>query len=138
MRARPVSSRSGTSRAARRCLASVPLPKELDKYGLSLMPVTAFFDVDEASKYIDQWVRADGYTDGRTDGYTDGRADGITQGITQGLAKALLSGLMVRGLDIPRNTRERISSCTDHDTLQRWFTLALTETNIDEFVKGMG
>ena len=110
--------------------ASVPLPKELDKYGLSSMPVTAFFDDVEASKYIDQWVRANGYADGRNDGYSDGR--------TRERANSLLDVLLARRLDIPRNTRERILSCTDLDALQRWFTLALTTTNVDEFVKAMG
>jgi hypothetical protein len=114
--------------------ASVPLPVELDKYGLSSMPVTAFFDVNEASKYIDQWVRANGYNDGRANGYNDGRNDGIAQG----RAAALVDVLLVRRLDVPDSARKRIASCTDLDTLQRWFTLALTATNIDEFVRGMG
>jgi len=33
--------------------------------------------------------------------------------------------------------RGRIASSTDIDALQRWFTLALTAANVDEFVKGM-
>jgi len=117
--------------------ASVPLPNELDKYGLSSMPVTAFFDENEAAKYIDEWVRANGYNDGRANGYNDGRADGYTDGRTRERANSLLDVLLARRLDIPRSTRERILSCTDLDTVQRWFTLALTATNVDEFVKAM-
>ena len=126
--------RPGLASVTYRPSASVPLPVELDKYGLSSMPVTAFFDKNEASKYIDQWVRADGYNDGRTDGI----AQGVAQGIAQGVAKSLLAGLLVRGLDVPQDVRERISSCTDLDILQRWFTLALTAANVDAFVNGMG
>jgi hypothetical protein len=85
--------------------------------------------MNEASKYIDQWVRADGYTNGRTDGYTDG--------IAHGVATSLLAVLKVRCLDVPPNVRERISSCTDLDVLQKWFTLALNATNVDAFVKAM-
>jgi Uma2 family endonuclease len=104
----------------------VPMLPELDKYGLSSMPVTAFFDKQEASKYIDRWTEAKGHQRGYADG------------IAQGVVKSLLSVLLVRGIDVPSSIRERISSCTDMDALQRWFTLALTATNVDEFVKGMG
>ncbi len=106
--------------------ANVPMLPELDKYGLSSMPVTAFFDEREASKYIDRWTEAQGHQRG----YTDGR--------TRERAISLLDVLLVRRLDIPGSVRQRISSCTDLDALQRWFTLALTATNIDEFVRGMG
>lgn len=117
--------RQGLASVTYRRGASVPLPKELDKYGLSSMPVTAFFDVNEASKYIDQWVHANGHTNG----YNDGRA--------RERANSLLDVLLARQLDVPRSARERILSCTDLDVLQRWFTLALTATHIDGFVKGM-
>jgi hypothetical protein len=118
--------RPGLASVTYRPGASVPLPVELDKYGLSLMPVTAFFDKNEASKYIDQWTEAKGHQRG----YTDGR--------TRERANSLLDVLLVRGIDVPRDVRERISSCADLDILQRWFTLALTATNVDTFVKGMG
>jgi len=110
--------------------ARVPMLPELDKYGLPSMPVTAFFDEHEASQYIDRWAEAKGHQRG----YTDGRADGVAQGVAQ----SLFSVLLVRGVDVPSNVRERIASCTDIDVLQRWFTLALTATNVNDFVKSMG
>lgn len=94
--------------------ASVPLPPELDKYGLSAVPVNALFDKREAAKYTQEWVA------------------------TRERARALLEVLPARGLDVPSYARERISSCADLDTLQGWFTLALTAKNVDDFVKGMG
>jgi Uma2 family endonuclease len=121
--------RPGVASVTYRPGASVPLPPELDKYGLSLMPVTAFFDMNEASKYIDQWVRTDGFNDGRTVGFNDGRA--------RERANSLLDVLAARSLNVPLAIRERITSCTDIDTLQRWFALALTTTNVDMFVQGM-
>jgi hypothetical protein len=93
--------------------------------------------MNEASKYIDQWVRADGYTNGRTDGYTDGRTVGFNDGRARERANSLLDVLAARSLNVPLAIRERITSCADIDTLQRWFTLALTTTNIDAFVQGM-
>jgi hypothetical protein len=113
--------RRGVASVVYRPGAQVPLLPELDKYGLSSMPVTAFFDTEEASKYIDQWVAAKGHANGRA----------------QERARALLDVLLARGLDAPADVRARISSCTELDLLQRWFTLALTAANVDEFVKGM-
>ena len=113
--------RSGVASVVYRKGTRVPLLPELDKYGLSSMPVTAFFDDVEASKYIDQWVRQSGYADGRT----------------QERARAVLDVLAARGLAVPSSARDRIMSCTNLETLQRWFTLALSARTVDEFVQGM-
>lgn len=105
--------------------ANVPLVPELDKYGLSFMPVNAFFDNEDASKHIDRWVEAKGHQ------------RGLTQGITQGIATSLLSVLEARGIRMTAAVRKRIEGCNDLNTLQRWLLLAATATNVDAFVKGM-
>lgn len=101
--------------------ANVPLVPELDKYGLSFMPVNAFFDKQEASKYIDRWTEAKGHQ----------------RGLTQGIATSLLSVLEARGIRITAAVRKRIEGSNDLNTLQRWLLLASTATNVDAFVKGM-
>ena len=105
--------------------SSVPMPPELDKYGLSSFPTNAFFDQTESSKYIDQWVEGKGRE--------RGRADGVAAGINQ----SLLAALGVRGLDVPSAIRERIAACGDVDTLQRWLTFALTAPNVEAFIAGL-
>ncbi|HRI62615.1 MAG TPA: Uma2 family endonuclease [Polyangium sp.] len=126
--------------------ASVPLLPVLDKYGLSHVPVDAFFDRAEASKYIESWVqakgRASGFADGRASGLADGRASGLADGRASGLAdgrakeraNAVLDILTARRFDISAELRERILSCNDLDTLQCWFTQALTATNVNELI----
>lgn len=97
--------------------AHVPLLPELDKYGLPSVPVTAFFDKHEASKYIDQWV--------------------ARHARCSELARALREVLLARRLDVPHNVRTRIASSLDLEALQRWFSLALTATTVDDFIRGM-
>ncbi len=110
--------------------ASVPLLPVLDKYGLSHMPVDAFFDQAEASKYIDGWVQAKG----RASGFADGRASGFADGRAKERANAVLDILTARRFDISAELRERILSCNDLDTLQCWFTQALKATNVNELI----
>ncbi|HMY21027.1 MAG TPA: Uma2 family endonuclease [Polyangium sp.] len=98
--------------------ANVPLVPELDKYGLSSLPVNAFFDKLEASKYIDRWAEA--------------------QGHQRGIATSLLAVLEARGIRITAAVRKRIDACNDVNALQRWLLLAATATNLDAFVEGMG
>jgi hypothetical protein len=98
--------------------ANVPLVPELDKYGLSHMPVNAFFDKDEASKYIDRWAEARGHM--------------------RGIATSLLAVLEARDIRLTAAVRKRIDACNDLNTLQRWLLLAATATNLDAFVEGMG
>jgi hypothetical protein len=47
-------------------------------------------------------------------------------------AEDILRLLTLRGVDIPEETRERISTCRDHDQLSTWFDRSVTITHIDE------
>jgi hypothetical protein len=145
--------KKGLASVVYRIGTSVPMIPELDKYGLSTVPVSAFFDDVESSTYIDAWVKKRSFSDGRKKGLVDGRKKGLVDGHKKGIAdghkkgivdgrtreraRALLDVLLVRGFDVPANVRERITSCTDLDTLQRWFTRALTATNAHAFVKSL-
>ena len=61
----------------------VPLPLELDKYGLATMPVTALFDEREASRFNDEW-------------------EGV-----QTRAQTIVEVLRARGLAVPEYVRAR-------------------------------
>lgn len=113
--------RKGLASVVYRPGTSVPLVPELDTYGLTSLPVTAFFDERLAPQYTHEWVRD----------------KGIALGVMQGMSASLLTGLMARGWDVPAAVRRQISSSTDSDQLQRWLKLAFTATNAEEFIKGM-
>ncbi|WP_327369187.1 hypothetical protein [Streptomyces sp. NBC_01217] len=67
----------------------------------------------------------------------EGRAEGRTEGRAEGLAQAILLFLAQAGIDVPDEARERITGCTDLDTLSRWLLRAPTATSIEDvFAEG--
>lgn len=62
--------------------------------------------------------------EGRTEGRTEGRSEGIAQGILLFLARA--------GVDVPDEARERITTCGDLDTLNRWLLRAPTARSAED------
>lgn len=59
-----------------------------------------------------------------------------TEGHIESRAEDILLVLTERGLDIPEAARERITTCTDLDTLRTWLTRAVTaDTAEDLFVE---
>jgi len=113
--------RKGLASVVYRPGTNVPLIPELDTYGLTSLPVAAFFDERLAPSYTHEWVRA----------------KGEAQGVAQGMSTSLLTGLIARGWDGPAAVRRQITSCPDSDQLQRWLKLAFTATNAAEFIKAM-
>jgi Uma2 family endonuclease len=109
--------RQGSSRRTFVQGENVPLVPEVDRYGLKSLPVAAFFNEAEMSKYTHAWVER--HAEVRT------------------RAKMLLETLLMRGLDVSAAVRVRIAKCTDVDTLARWFKLAMTAPNADAFVQGL-
>jgi hypothetical protein len=53
--------------------------------------------------------------------------------VALGEANAVLRVLTARGLSLTDEQRERIRSCTDFDTLERWIDKAVTASSTDEF-----
>ncbi|GHA41221.1 hypothetical protein [Streptomyces purpurascens] len=60
--------------------------------------------------------------------YLEGKAEGRAEDRTV----LILRVLEKRGIDIPETARERITSCTDLDTLTLWFDRSLTATAAEE------
>jgi hypothetical protein len=50
----------------------------------------------------------------------------------QGRAEDILRILDLRGVEVPEAARERITSCTDLDTLGTWFDRAVTAADTQE------
>jgi hypothetical protein len=71
---------------------------------------------------IEKWPP--GYAEEWASGYAEGRAEGRAEGI--------LSVLEVRGIPVPDGVRERITTCTDLDTLTLWFDRSLTATAAED------
>lgn len=62
--------------------------------------------------------------EGRSEGRSEGRAEGIAQGILLFLARA--------GIEVPDEARERITTCGDLDTLNRWLLRAPTARSAED------
>lgn len=60
----------------------------------------------------------------RDEGRSEGRSEGIAQGILLFLARA--------GVDVPDEACERITTCGDLDTLNRWLLRAPTAQSVED------
>ncbi|MEU1030947.1 hypothetical protein ABZ402_19750 [Streptomyces mirabilis] len=58
--------------------------------------------------------------------------EGIAEGEAKGEATLILRVLEKHAVEIPEDVRERITSCTDLDTLTLWFDRSLTATTAEE------
>ena len=68
------------------------------------------------------------YLEGQAEGKAEGKAEGQAEGKAAGEAALILRLLDKRGILVSEDTRERVTSCTDLDTLTLWFDRALTVT----------
>ena len=102
--------------------SDVPLPKDLDKYGLTKVPATSFFDQQEVTQFVAKWVHA----------------RGEARGEARGRVASIIQVLLARGLDLPPKALVRITNETDLARVDRWLTLAATVSTADAFVDRMG
>ncbi|MEU0172061.1 hypothetical protein ABZ178_01700 [Streptomyces massasporeus] len=66
------------------------------------------------------------------EGKAAGRAEGKAEGQAEDRVALILRVLEKRGIGIPQDTRDRISTCTDLDTLTLWFDRSLTATAAED------
>ncbi|PSM43820.1 hypothetical protein C6Y14_09425 [Streptomyces dioscori] len=57
---------------------------------------------------------------------------GLAEGQTRSRAEDILRLLTLRGIDVPEAARERITGCTDLETLGVWFDRAVTTVDVEE------
>ncbi|QRN95624.1 Rpn family recombination-promoting nuclease/putative transposase [Archangium violaceum] len=72
---------------------------------------------------------------GRQQGREEGREEGLAQGLTRGRAEYILRILSARGVHADEAARERILTCTDVATLDRWFERSLNATTRGSLLK---
>ncbi|WP_371579630.1 hypothetical protein [Streptomyces sp. NBC_01314] len=81
---------------------------------------------------ISEEIRAEG----RAQGVAQGLAQGVAQGVAKGLAEAKIEDVLLlldhRDVHVSDADRDHIASCHDLDTLNRWFTRAITATSVTE------
>ncbi len=104
--------RPGLASVTYRPGSSVPLPAELDCYGLSSVPATAFFNEEEFARYSHGWVEAHGKLEGQ--------------------ALMLLMVLKARSLLVSAEQERRILACAEAAQLERWVQVAVNATSVDE------
>ncbi len=73
-----------------------------------------------------------GRQQGREEGRNEGRKEGLAQGLSQGRAEDVLRILSARGVHADEAARQRILTCTDVATLDRWFERSLNATTLSE------
>jgi hypothetical protein len=113
--------RAGMASITYREGTEVPLVAELDKHGLTAVPVAAIFDDQAASRFIDEWVRE----------------RGEARGEARGRAQAVLGVLAARGLVVPEAVRARVTGAMDLATLDRWLSLAVTAASGEAFARAI-
>jgi hypothetical protein len=69
---------------------------------------------------------------GLQQGLAKGREEGQQQGLTRGRAEDVLRILAARGVHADEAARQRILTCTDVATLDRWFERSLNATTLAE------
>ncbi|MFG2561198.1 hypothetical protein [Streptomyces sp. NPDC048496] len=62
----------------------------------------------------------------------EARAEGREEGRAEGIARSILLLLAQAEIDVPDEARERITGCTDLDTLSRWLLRAPTATSAED------
>jgi hypothetical protein len=118
--------RKGQASVVYRKGTEVPLITELDRHGLRALPIAAFFDKDETSRFNDGWVEA------------RGEARGEIRGEARARAQAILSVLAARKLPADEALRARILACTEVALLDRWLGLAATSASLEAFTAALG
>ncbi len=73
-----------------------------------------------------------GLEQGLQKGLEQGREEGRQQGLTRGRAEYVLRTLTARGVQVDETARQRILTCTDPATLDRWFDRALNATSLSD------
>lgn len=117
--------------------AAVPLPEELDKHGLTALPVAAFFQEAETARYNDDWVaaRAAAAATASAKRATD---EATARATDEATAKSILAVLVARGFQIQSSTQERILASRDLTELNRWLALAATSPSAEAFIAALG
>ena len=73
-----------------------------------------------------------GMRDGKLEGIREGKLEGVREGKSAGKAESVLMLLETRGVPLNKSLRDKILSCDDPVTLERWFKKAISATSASE------
>jgi hypothetical protein len=91
---------------------------------------------EEAYVTTADMLRQEGEARGRALGQVEGEAKGKAEGRSEGEARAICAVLEARGLAVSDAIRQRIASCRDLATLDRWLVRAATVATADAVFAG--
>ena len=88
-------------------------------------------DAQRAEELMGTWAE-EMLEKGRVRGRQEGREEGREAGLQHGLSVGILRILTARGVPVDEAARQRILTCTDMATLDRWFDRALNATTLSD------
>ncbi|OJT21354.1 hypothetical protein BO221_26385 [Archangium sp. Cb G35] len=92
-------------------------------------------DEQRAEELMGTWAE-DMMERGVQKGLAMGRQEGRQEGRAEGLSGAVVRILTARGVHVDEAARQRILTCTDMATLERWFDRALNATTLSDVLDG--
>jgi hypothetical protein len=104
--------------------------KATAKYWCEWLEVGQDTPVRETWRELEKMVGT--YFPGRGTLFEETYLEGKAQGRAEDRTALILRVLEKRGIPVPEDTRDRITSCTDLDTLTLWFDRSLTATAVED------
>jgi len=92
-------------------------------------------DEQRAEELMGTWAEEmieQGLQRGRVEGLAQGREEGLQQGLIRGRAEGILRILSARRVHVDEEARQRILTCADMATLDRWFDRSLNAATLSD------
>ncbi|HZI03793.1 MAG TPA: Rpn family recombination-promoting nuclease/putative transposase [Archangium sp.] len=96
-------------------------------------------DAERAEELMGTWAEEmierglqQGRVEGLARGREEGREEGLQQGLIRGRAEAILRILSARRVHVDEEARQRILTCADMATLDRWFDRSLNAATLSD------
>ena len=106
--------------------------RQYNDFVLSMLPVLARVRLEEFMDAKDYVYTSDWHRRHIKQGLEQGLEQGLAQGLAQGRAVAVLEFLDARGVKVPEDVGERISTCTDSAQLDAWIRRAATADTVED------
>ncbi|WP_083680796.1 hypothetical protein [Archangium sp. Cb G35] len=105
--------------------------KDAAVYAAARQVLHSVLDEQRAEELMGTWAE-EMLEKGRVRGRQEGREEGREEGLQHGLSVGILRILTARGVPVDEEARQRILTCTDMATLDRWFDRALNATTLSD------
>ncbi|MFE8604278.1 Rpn family recombination-promoting nuclease/putative transposase [Archangium violaceum] len=105
--------------------------KDAAVYAAARQVLHSVLDEQRAEELMGTWAE-EMIERGVQKGLVRGRQEGREQGLQHGLSVGILRILTARGVPVDEEARQRILTCTDMASLDRWFDRALNATTLSD------